>query len=301
MERTKDEYQYFIVKISFKNSQLTGKLVFLANSFGERTVSVIRIPHEIKAPPQSSDMEAFNNWMKRNLDLNNVSRITPAILYSSLLSCAHMPLLSLLLLLLHHKLCNYKHNFCKPSNCQKFTFLALLLSLSRSLSVSLGLSRSLSVSLCLSVSLSLPFSFSLSLTHARALSLSLARSLSFTLCLSCSPFLILSRALSLFLSRSFSSLNLALCVSVSLPFTWGCRPMIYSGHVYIYVYTYLYVHIYIYIYMDISIYTYAQVHIHIYVCVHIYMYINIHTYTCTYTYTYTYTHTYMYTYTYTYT
>ena len=42
MERTKDEYKYFIVKISFKNSHLTGKLVFLANSFGERTVSVIR-------------------------------------------------------------------------------------------------------------------------------------------------------------------------------------------------------------------------------------------------------------------
>jgi len=42
MERTKDEYEYFIVKISFKNSQLPGKLVFLANSFGERTVSVIR-------------------------------------------------------------------------------------------------------------------------------------------------------------------------------------------------------------------------------------------------------------------
>jgi len=42
MERTKYEYKYFIVKISIKNSQLTGKLVFLANSFGEPTVSVIR-------------------------------------------------------------------------------------------------------------------------------------------------------------------------------------------------------------------------------------------------------------------
>jgi len=35
MERTKDEYKYFIVKISFKNSQLTGKLVFLAVSESE--------------------------------------------------------------------------------------------------------------------------------------------------------------------------------------------------------------------------------------------------------------------------
>ena len=42
MERTKDEYKHFIVTISFKNSQLTGKLVFLENSFGERTVSMIR-------------------------------------------------------------------------------------------------------------------------------------------------------------------------------------------------------------------------------------------------------------------
>jgi len=51
MERTKDEYKYFIVKISFKNSQLTGKLVFLANSFGERTVSVIRsLPNFLKLP-----------------------------------------------------------------------------------------------------------------------------------------------------------------------------------------------------------------------------------------------------------